>query len=122
MNQKRVAVLGGGMVGAAIVADLAADSAQSVPMGPQAAPNPGALRALSVTVMDKRPEALASLRERYGVATVEVDLTEPDAIREAIEPFDLVMGALPGALGLGALGAVIDEGKRYCDVSFMPED
>src|SRR5262249_53134100 len=101
---KRVAVLGGGSVGAAIVADLAVDSA------------------LSVTVMDKLPEVLIALRERHGVAARELDLTEPDAIRDAIEPFDLVIGALPGPLGLGALGVVIDEGKPCCDVSFMPED
>ncbi len=103
MNQKRVAVLGGGNIGAAVAADLAADSA------------------VSVTVMDKLPDVLCSLRER-GASVKEVDVTEPDALRDAIAPFDLVMGALPSKLGLGALGVVIDEGKPYCDMSFMPED
>ena len=104
MSGKRVAVLGGGMVGAAIAFDLASEPA------------------LAVTVMDKRAEPLAAIKEQTGVATQEVDVTEPDAIREAVASFDLVMGALPGAIGLGALGAVVDAGKAYCDVSYMIEE
>jgi lysine 6-dehydrogenase len=104
MEQKRVAILGGGMVGAAICADLAADGA------------------ISVAVMDKNEDSLAKVRARHAVETRLVDLTAPDAIRECVGGFDLVMGALPGGLGFGALGAVIDAGKTYLDVSFMPED
>ncbi len=104
MEQKRVAVLGGGMVGAAISGDLAADPS------------------ISVAVMDKHEETLTAVRARHAVETRLVDLTEPDAIRESVAGFDLVVGALPGALGFGALGAVIDAGRPYCDISFMPED
>ena len=35
---------------------------------------------------------------------------------------DIVLGALPSSLGLGALQAVIEAGRHYCDISFMPED
>ncbi len=104
MVQKRAAVLGGGPVGAAIAADLAADPA------------------FSVTVLDKSPAALAEVRARSAAEVREIDLVAPDAIRDAVDGFDLVMGALPGPLGLGALGAVIDARKPYCDVSFMRED
>ncbi len=104
MMQKRAAVLGGGHVGAAIAADLAADPA------------------FSVTVLDKSHAALDAVHERSGADVRAIDLTGPDAIRDAVEGFDLVMGALPGPLGLGALGAVIDARKPYCDVSFMRED
>lgn len=104
MEPKRVAVLGGGMVGEAIAADLAADPA------------------ISVVVMDRDEATLAALRARRAVETRLVELTEPDAIGESIADADLVMGALPGTLGFGALGEIIDAGKPCCDVSFMPED
>src|SRR5205823_6097028 len=35
---------------------------------------------------------------------------------------DLVLGALSSAIGLQTLRAVIEAGKDYCDISFMPED
>lgn len=104
MEKKRVAVLGGGMVGAAISLDLAADPS------------------ISVVVLDKSEDALAAISGRHAVETRLVNLTEPDAIRESVAGFDLVMGALPGALGFSVLGAVIDAGRPYCDISFMPED
>jgi len=50
------------------------------------------------------------------------DLADPAKIREIVAPFDVVVGALPGALGFEALRAVIDAGKNIADISFFPED
>jgi saccharopine dehydrogenase-like NADP-dependent oxidoreductase len=39
-----------------------------------------------------------------------------------IEPFDLVVGAVPGFLGLQTARTVIEAGKNMVDISFFPED
>ncbi|MFZ4574140.1 MAG: saccharopine dehydrogenase family protein [Phycisphaerales bacterium] len=99
-------VLGAGMVGSVMAADLADD------------PN------FRVTVADIRPGALelAAQRTRGHAATLLVDLADPEAIQRAVAPFDIVLGALSSHLGLGALRAVIAARKPYCDISFMAED
>lgn len=99
-------VLGAGRVGAVMAADLARDPA------------------FSVTVADVREESLARAREWSGgkVKTVRLDLVSPAAIKDAVGPYDLVLGSLASHLGFEALRAVIEAGKNYSDISFMPED
>jgi lysine 6-dehydrogenase len=97
-----IAVLGGGRVGAVAARDLATD--------------------FDVTALDASPEALSRLRDVSGLRTVLGDLSDPIALVRAVEPFDLVVGALPGWLGYRALDAVIRAGKPVVDISFMPED
>jgi saccharopine dehydrogenase-like NADP-dependent oxidoreductase len=99
-------VLGAGMVGSVMAADLAADPA------------------FKVTVADIRPAALdlASARTGGKASTLLLDLADPAAITRAVAPFDIVLGALSSHLGLGALRAVIAARKPYCDISFMAED
>jgi lysine 6-dehydrogenase len=100
---KRVLVLGGGMVGSVLARDLAADGAHQV------------------TVADRRPQALAAL-SAGGLAAVEVDLADAQHLRSVASAYDVIVGALPGALGFAALGAMIETGRPYVDISFMPED
>jgi len=99
-------VLGGGMVGSVMGADLSADGA------------------FEVTVADAREESLARAAKRAGgrVKTVRADLSDPRVVRELVVGYDIVLGALASHLGFGALRAVIEAGKAYCDISFMPED
>lgn len=110
MRRKKAIVLGAGMVGTTMARDLASD--------------PG----FDVTVADIRPEALARAAEPHPqspkarLGTVEIDLTDPQAIRQAVAGYDLVLGALASHLGFEALRAVLEAGKPYCDISFMPED
>jgi len=101
--QKQIIVLGGGLVGSAIAQDLAADSV------------------FSVTVADRASEPLEFLAAQ-GIATVERDLSESATIRDLVEPFDLVVGAVPGFMGFAMLGAVIEAEKDIVDISFFPED
>lgn len=98
-------VLGAGIVGSVIAADLAAEGWE-------------------LTVADRRSDALATTRRLAGetVTLLERDLGDPAAVGALVEPFDLVLGALPGHLGYEALRAVIEAGKDCCDISFMPED
>ena len=50
------------------------------------------------------------------------DLANPDAVRRLVAGYELAVGALPSVLGLQTLRAVIEAGRRYVDISFMPED
>ncbi len=77
-----------------------------------------------VTVADIREDALARIASRSPgrIRTVRADLSSPDAIRSTVAPFDIVLGALSSRIGFGALRAVIEAGKPYCDISFMAED
>lgn len=99
-------VLGGGMVGSVMAADLAADDD------------------FEVVIADVRPEALQAAHQRAAgrVQTVQADCADPDAVRRLVEPFDIVLGALASRIGFQTLRAVIDAGKNYCDISFMPEN
>ena len=99
-------VLGAGMVGRVIAADLSEDSE------------------FDVTIADRSAASLAGARQhaRDAVATTECDLSDSDAIKRLVEPFDIVLGALSSRIGLSALKSVIEAGKNYCDISFMSED
>ncbi len=100
----RVLVLGAGRVGGLIATDLAADAG------------------LAVTVADRRPEPLERLSATAGVATRVADLADAAALRSAIDEADLVVGAVPGALGFAVLRTVIEAAKPCVDISFLPED
>jgi len=105
-------VLGAGMVGSVMAADLALD------------PD------FEVTVADARPEALARVRglverARGGidrVKTLQADLSDVGVLARAIAPFDIVLGALSSTIGLQTLRTVIEAGKNFCDICFMSED
>jgi saccharopine dehydrogenase-like NADP-dependent oxidoreductase len=75
-----------------------------------------------VTVADVREEGLRKVASRWGVATVLADLADPDAVARLVAGYDLVLGALPSVIGLQTLRAVIEAGRPYVDISFMPED
>jgi lysine 6-dehydrogenase len=101
----RIVVLGGGMVGAVIADDLAREAA------------------FEVTVADVREGALERARARNPrVRGARADLSDPSAVRHLAEGADVVCGALSSALGFQSLRAVIEAGKPYADISFMPED
>ncbi|MGB2771191.1 MAG: saccharopine dehydrogenase C-terminal domain-containing protein [Anaerolineae bacterium] len=99
---KKVVVLGAGMVGGAMAADLCTE--------------------YEVVVVDAdrgRGEALAG---RHRLTFQQADLMQPAAIAAAVAPADLVIGAVPGFMGFQVLAAVIAAGKNVVDISFFPED
>ncbi len=103
---KKAVVLGAGMVGSVIAADMAADPEYEV------------------SIVDSRPENLARAVRRCDdrATPVSADLADADALRRAIANADIVLGALASHLGLQALKTVIEARKPYCDISFMAED
>jgi saccharopine dehydrogenase-like NADP-dependent oxidoreductase len=104
MTRQKIVILGGGMIGSAMAMDLKRGDRHDV------------------TVAELRPEVRERIASRYGVATRAADLSRPEAIREIVKEYDLVLGALPSVYGYRTLEAVIAAGKDYCDISFMPEN
>jgi saccharopine dehydrogenase-like NADP-dependent oxidoreductase len=101
---KKIVILGGGMIGSAMAMDLGRD------------------RRGHVSVADVRPESLARAAADHGVGTVHADLSDPAAITRLVADYDLVIGALPSVFGYQTLRAVIEAGRDYVDISFMPEN
>lgn len=99
---KRVIVLGAGLIGKTIAADLHGR--------------------YEVVCADRDRERLNSLEEKVPVQVRKVDFSNEAKLRALIRPFDLVIGAVPGFMGFQVLKTVIEEGKNVVDISFFPED
>jgi len=99
----KIAVLGAGMVGRAIALDLAS--------------------AFQVTSFDVSEQNLRALKERNSFIQIQqADLQQYDQYQSWLDPFDLVVTAVPGFMGFNTLKAVINCGKSVADISFFPED
>src|SRR5690606_4656609 len=98
---QKVIVLGAGLVGKAMAIDLA--------------------KSFDVTSADRSDNALAEVA-RHANQPVKIDLAASAALRRAVEPFDLVVGAVAGVMGFEVARTVIDAGKNLVDISFFPED
>ena len=103
---RNITVLGGGLVGAVIARDLAQDESARV------------------TVVDVDPATLTRISARDGgkVCTIKADLRDGEQLQNVVRDADAVVGAVPGFLGYSVLEHVIDAGKPFVDISFMPED
>lgn len=100
----RITVLGAGLVGHAMVLDLARDGEHEV------------------TAVDRDGSALARLAGKDGVHAREADLGRSDAVRDAVTDADLVINAVPGFMGFETLRAVIEAERDVVDIAFFPED
>lgn len=99
--KKKVVVLGAGLVGKAIAIDLAKN--------------------FDVTSADINEAALMELKN-HGIKTQWLDFSNLEQLVSMIQPFDLVVGAVPGFMGLQTVRAVISAQKNMVDISFFPED
>ncbi len=100
----RITVLGAGLVGSAIVADLARDGE------------------FEVTAVDRDGSALSRLAGVPGVRTVEADLSAAENVRGIVTEADLAINALPGFMGFETLRAIIEAERDVVDIAFFPED
>ena len=99
----KIAILGAGMVGRAMALDLATD--------------------FDVTSFDISEKNLQLLQERNNSVQVKkADLTSFNRYSDWLQPFDMVVTAVPGFMGFETLKAVINAGKNVADISFFPED
>lgn len=100
-----VIVLGAGMVGSVMAADLAADPS------------------LRISIADVRDENLVKAAARApNVTPIKADLADTAALAKLIAPADLVCGALASKIGFQSLRTVIQARKPYCDISFFSEN
>lgn len=100
---KEARVLGCGMVGSAIAADLAASG-------------------FRVKVFDNSPQALERVAGVPGVEPVLCDLSSPGTVTAALAGAAVSVNAVPGWMGLSLLEQAIHAGIDMVDISFMPED
>jgi len=99
----KIAILGAGMVGRAMALDLSNQH--------------------EVTSFDISESNLASLKARNPqINTLVSDLKDFGSYGNLLQPFDLVVTAVPGFMGYAALEAVIRAGKSVADISFFPEN
>ncbi len=99
----KICVLGAGMVGSVIARDLAQD--------PE----------FEVLSCDRSAVSLARVAQ-HGIATTELDVTNPEALCAAIANSAVVVNAVPGFLGYQTLETVIGAAVPVVDIAFMPED
>lgn len=100
----KIAVLGVGRVGRAIVRDLAADGA------------------FSVIAADVAAESLRQVEGVRHVTPVRADLAQGEEIDRVIADADLVVGAVAGHMGYATLERVLRAGKNVVDISFFDAD
>ncbi|HEY8936225.1 MAG TPA: saccharopine dehydrogenase C-terminal domain-containing protein [Cyclobacteriaceae bacterium] len=98
---KKILVLGAGLVGKTIAEDLS--------------------KQFDVTSADFSHDALAPLQQS-GIKIVQADFTKHDELTKLIQPYDLIVGAVPGFMGFNTVKTVIKGGKNMVDISFFPED
>ena len=96
-----ICVLGAGMVGGVITQDLAQQH--------------------DVTSVDVNEAALSRLAGR-GIKTLRLDIRDARALAQCVQPFALVVSAVPGFMGFETLKSLLQAGKPVADISFFPED
>ena len=98
----KIIVLGAGLVGSVIAIDLAKQH--------------------EVTSADVYPESLLRFQNHPEIKTIQADLGDIEKLKQLVQDFDLVVGAVPGFMGYQTMKAVIEAGKNMVDISFMSED
>ncbi|HDP95597.1 MAG TPA: saccharopine dehydrogenase [Candidatus Aminicenantes bacterium] len=99
---QRILVLGSGLVGHAVAADLC--------------------REFSVHVADADLHTLEAVSSSFSVTPVHADLADSRRLKQLTRGFDVVVNALPGHMGFGVLKDLIDNGNNVVDIAFSPED
>jgi saccharopine dehydrogenase-like NADP-dependent oxidoreductase len=100
----KIIVFGAGLVGNAIIRDLAAD------------------KVFEILAVDLDQGALNRLEGTPGVKTHQANLTKKGTIKKLTKDFDLVISAVPGFMGFQVLEEIIQSGKNVVDISFFGQD
>jgi lysine 6-dehydrogenase len=97
-----ITVFGVGLVGSAIVRDLAPE--------------------YKIDAIDLSQSALNLLSEIENVNTIQANVREEGKIAALVQNADLVISAVPGFMGFETLKRIIEAGKNVVDIAFFPED
>lgn len=101
----KVIVLGGGLVGGPMAADLALDTH------------------MEVTLVDRDTARLAELAIRHPrIQTRRADLADAANVATLVADHDRVINAVPGFMGYKTLQTIIEAGKDVVDIAFFEED
>jgi len=100
----KIVVFGAGMVGSAIIKDLAEENE------------------FEVLAVDFSDQALQNLQGTPSVTVQQADLKKPGTIPDLVKDADLVVNAVPGFMGFDTLQEIIESGRNAVDISFFPED
>jgi len=100
----KIGVLGAGLVGGPMAADLARDAGHDV------------------CAVDIDRGVLARLKEKYGIRTIHEDLSRVEEVKRVVAEFDFVISAVPGFMGFQTLQGIIEAKKNVVDIAFFPED
>ncbi len=98
----KVLVLGAGLIGKAIAVDLNTR--------------------YDVTSADIQLNALEQLSKTHKIKTKQADFNDKKVLKNLIQPFDLVVSAVPGFMGFSLLQQIIENKKNCVDISFFPEN
>lgn len=82
------------------------------------------LRSAEIVAADAdagRARAVASRLNRYNVSWMRTNASNHGALVRALARCDIVVGALPGAIGFAACRAAVQAGVHMVGVSYMPE-
>lgn len=100
---KKVIVLGAGMVGSAMAIDIVKNH--------------------HTTLADIDTGALEKIQNRCPeLSVLSLDVTDDARLQSVLQPFDLVICAVPGFLGFNTLKSIINAQKNVVDISFFPEN
>lgn len=100
---KNVIVLGAGMVGSAMAIDMSKNH--------------------NTTLADIDSNTLKKIQNRCpALSVIKLDATDEPKLQNVLEPFDLVICAVPGFLGFNTLKSIIIAQKNVVDISFFPEN
>ena len=100
----KITVLGSGLIGNAIVRDLAQEDQYKI------------------TAVDLSQQALDKLKAEVPVECIKANLQEDGRIASIVADSELVISAVPGFMGFETLKRIIDAGKNVVDIAFFGED
>jgi lysine 6-dehydrogenase len=100
----QITVLGAGLVGNAIVRDLALDNL------------------FDVIAVDRDQHVLNRLQQKCSAQILQADLAEAGRVGKIVIESDLVINAVPGFMGFETLKQIIAAGKNVVDLSFFAQD
>ncbi len=99
----KIIVLGAGMVGSAMAIDMASKH--------------------EVTLADLDLNVLKRAKQKCEtLSVIALDVTNVASLQKNIQPYDLVICAVPGFLGFETLKSIIGAKKNVIDISFFPEN
>lgn len=75
-----------------------------------------------VTVLDANSQNFQKLRKMPNIKTRKFDVAEKRKLVSLLKKFEIVVGALPSALGFYSMKCAVDAGIDMVDISYLPED